>query len=235
LCEKPFTANAEEAERVVRVAEASDVVVMEAFHWRYHPIADRMLELVDSGQLGDIERIETTMCIPLPLPGNIRYRYELAGGATMDTGCYAVHLLRTLARAEPEVVSARARLSSARVDRSMQADMHFADGRVGRVTCSLFSARLFSIRARVFGSKGELSVVNPVGPQFYHHIKMRSRSGNFTERVTRESTYSFQLKAFAAAVLKGRPVLTPPAEGLANMRVIDDIYRAAGLPVRGMG
>ena len=41
------------------------------------------------------------MCIPLPLPKDIRYRYDLAGGATMDVGCYAIHLLRFLADAEP--------------------------------------------------------------------------------------------------------------------------------------
>src|SRR5690606_14272022 len=36
LCEKPFTANAEEAEAVKAVADETGLVVMEAFHWRYH-------------------------------------------------------------------------------------------------------------------------------------------------------------------------------------------------------
>ena len=47
LCEKPFTANAEEAERVAAVARASDRVLVEAFHWRYHPLAERMIALAD--------------------------------------------------------------------------------------------------------------------------------------------------------------------------------------------
>ena len=64
---------------------------MEAFHYRYHPVAERMREITQSGELGELRRIETSMCIPLPLPNDIRYRYDLAGGAAMDVGCYAIH------------------------------------------------------------------------------------------------------------------------------------------------
>src|SRR5204863_5015745 len=64
LCEKPFTANAAEAERVRDAAEASGLVVMEAFHWRYHSLAARMLEVVRSGELGDVRHVETWMCFP---------------------------------------------------------------------------------------------------------------------------------------------------------------------------
>ena len=40
-CEKPFTANADEAREVAEVAAKSGRVVMEAFHYRYHPCASR--------------------------------------------------------------------------------------------------------------------------------------------------------------------------------------------------
>ena len=46
---------------------------------------------------------------PLPLPGDIRYRFDLGGGASMDTGCYAIHMNRTVAGEEPEVRQAEAR------------------------------------------------------------------------------------------------------------------------------
>jgi predicted dehydrogenase len=85
---------------------------MEAFHWRYHPLAARMRSVLASGELGAVRHVEARFCVPLVLPGDIRFRRELAGGATMDTGCYAVHIVRTLAGAEPEVVRAEARLSS---------------------------------------------------------------------------------------------------------------------------
>ncbi len=71
----------------------------------------------------------------------------------MDVGSYAIHMLRTLAGAEPEVVSAEARLSSPGVDRWMRADLRFADGRTGRITCALFSATLLKIAAVVLGDR----------------------------------------------------------------------------------
>ena len=97
LCEKPFTANAAEAEHVAATADRTGLVVMEAFHWRYHPLATRMLEIVNGGQLGRVRHIETWMCFPLFKRDDIRWQLDLAGGALMDAGCYAVHMLRTLA------------------------------------------------------------------------------------------------------------------------------------------
>ena len=46
------------------------------------------------------------MCFPLPRFSDIRYDYDLAGGALMDAGCYAVHALRLLAPGDPEVTGA---------------------------------------------------------------------------------------------------------------------------------
>jgi predicted dehydrogenase len=206
---------------------------MEAFHWRYHPLAERMIEIVASGRLGRVRRIETAMCIPLPIPGDIRYRLDLAGGATMDTGCYAIHVLRHLAGAEPEVVSARARLASPRVDRAMEAELRFAEGHTGRIECSLFSSKLLKIRARVVGDAGELDVFNPVGPQVFHRLTVRTAEGTEVERFTREPTYLFQLRAFERAVREGAPFPTTVDDAVANMRVIDAVYAASGLGPRG--
>ena len=232
LCEKPFTSNAVEAEEIAAAAATSDRIVMEAFHYRYHPVAARMREVVTSGVLGRIERIETWMCVPFLVPGDIRYRLDLAGGATMDVGSYAIHMLRLLAGAEPDVVAAKARLASPDVDRCMQAEFRFADGSTGRMTSSLCSVRLLKVAARVRGSLGEMRVFNPVAPQFYHRIKVRTAAGTRVERLTREPSYVFQLRAFADAIQRGTPVLTPPSDSVANMRVIDAVYAKAGLRPR---
>jgi predicted dehydrogenase len=234
LCEKPFTANTAEAEQVAAAAERSGLVVMEAFHWRYHPLAQRMLEIVRGGDLGQVRHIETWMCFPLLKRSDIRWQLDLAGGALMDAGCYAVHMLRTLAGAEPEVVSADAKLRSPGVDRVMHADMRFADGRTGRINTSMWSTTVLKIAVRVHGDQGVLKVFNPTAPQYYHRLTVKTGGRTRRERVRGRSTYSYQLDAFAGAVLRNEPTLTPPADSIANMRVIDDIYRAAGLePRRG--
>jgi predicted dehydrogenase len=233
LCEKPFTANAKEAEDVAAVATRTGLVVMEAFHYRYHPLAARLREVVDSGELGTVRRVETALCFPLPKFSDIRYQYELAGGATMDVGTYTVHLARLLGREEPEVVSAEAKLRTANVDRAMRAELAFPSGHTGRITCSMWSRWVLQTSAKVIGDRGELRVINPTAPQVWHRMRVKSDGTSRTERFSRRPTYEYQLEAFCAAVLRGEPTLTPPADSIANMRVLDAIYVAAGMTPRG--
>ncbi|HEX9338999.1 MAG TPA: Gfo/Idh/MocA family oxidoreductase [Pseudonocardiaceae bacterium] len=231
LCEKPFTANAAEAREVAEVAAGTDRVVMEAFHYRYHPVALRMLEIVTSGQLGELRHVEASFCFPLPRFADIRYRFDLAGGALMDAGCYAVHMVRLLG-GEPDVVSARAKLRGANVDRAMRAELAFPGGHTGRITCSMWSSDVLRISARAVGTKGEMRVRNPLASQLGHRIAVRTAAGRRIERLSRRASYAYQLDAFAGAVRNGEPVITDPADSIRTMTVIDAIYRAAGLPPR---
>ncbi len=232
LCEKPFTANAAEARELAALAAQSDRVVMEAFHYRYHPMALRIEEIIASGELGKLERVEGALCFPLPRFSDIRYNYALAGGATMDAGCYAVHMVRTFGGSTPEVVSAQAKLRDPQVDRAMTAEVRFAEGHTGRIRCSMWSSRLLDFGAHVVGDQGELRAINPIMPQIYHRLTVRSAAGKRVERFPRRASYAYQLDAFAAAVLHGEPVKTAPEDAIENMTVIDAIYRAAGLPMR---
>jgi len=232
LCEKPFTANAAEAREIAELAAKSDRVVMEAFHYRYHPLALRIEEIIASGELGKLQRVEAALCFPLPNSSDIRYDYSLAGGATMDAGCYAVHMVRTFGGSTPEVVSAQPKLRDPRVDRAMTAEVRFAEGHTGRIRCSMWSPRLLEISAHVVGDQGELHALNPVLPQLYHRLSVRSSTGKRVERFPRRASYAYQLDAFAAAVLRGEPVKTTPEDAIENMTVVDAIYRTAGLPLR---
>jgi predicted dehydrogenase len=233
LCEKPIAANSDEAIEMAEVADKRGLVLDEAFHWRTHPLAARMREIIESGELGEIRHVEASLCIPFLLPGDIRYRLDLAGGATMDTGCYTVSMVRHLANSEPEVVGAEAKLSSPDVDRYMQAEMRFEGGVTGRITCSLFSAKLFAINAKVEGTKGRMSAFNPVAPHVFHRLSLKGDHGSRTERVKGDATYTHQLRAFVAHVRGGPPMLSDAWDGVANMRVIDAIYDKAGMKRRG--
>jgi predicted dehydrogenase len=233
LCEKPFASNADEAQQMADAAARTGLKLMEAFHYRYHPLAARMREIIESGELGEIRHIETHFCIALPFPRDIRFRYDLGGGALMDTGCYAVHLLRSLAGAEPDVIQARATPHVPDVDRSMEAEFRFPDGRTGRMSCSLLSPRIFRASALVRGDLGEMRALNPVAPQYFHRLTVRTPRGRRVERVQGEASYTHQLRAFIALVREGQPVPTDPGDAIANMRVIDAIYARAGMRRRG--
>ncbi|MCC6168663.1 MAG: Gfo/Idh/MocA family oxidoreductase [Caldilineaceae bacterium] len=233
LCEKPLAANAQEAAQMRDAAQTAGRVLMEAFHYRYHPLTARLIEIIRSGELGTIRHVEAHMAAPLVRRGDIRYRYDLAGGATMDMGCYTIHLLRTLAGAEPEVIAAQAKLRGPSLDRAMAADLRFPGGTTGRIVCSLWSSTVFSIQAHVRGDQGDLSVINPFLPHLFHRLTVRAGGRTRHERIPGESTYTYQLHAFLDAVHSDAPFPTGPDDAIANMQVIDAVYRAAGLPLRG--
>jgi predicted dehydrogenase len=248
LCEKPFTSNESEAAEVADAAKSAGVVVMEAFHYRYHPLARRMQEIA-AGELGELRHVEAATCFPLPRFSDIRYQFDLAGGATMDAGCYAINCIRMLGQGEPAVLDARAKLHGANVDRAMVADFRFPSGATGRIRASLWSSQVLGISAKAIGERGEMRVLNYLAPQVFNLLTVRlgekgrggpgrrraGRPAGATrwERVRGEATYTYQLRAFAGAVLRGEPVITTAEDAVANMRQIDNVYRAAGLPPRG--
>ena len=232
LCEKPLAANAADAERMVAAARQSGRRLIEAFHYRHHSLVARLLEILADGEIGAVHHYEANFIIPIVRGDDIRYRYDLAGGATMDLGCYTIHLIRTLAGAEPEVVTATAVESPANIDRAMTADLRFADGRTARFRCSMWSPRVFQIGARIKGDLGSIEVFNFVGPHVYNSIRVRSNGTTRKERARGPSTYAAQLSAVTAALRHGTSLPTEGEDSIANMRVIDAVYKAAGLPLR---
>ncbi len=232
LCEKPFTANADEARLVAEAAAAHrGLVVMEAFHYQYHPMTKRLVEIVQSGELGTIKEIDISFSAPLARKGDIRYQLGLAGGATMDMGCYPISLLRLLA-AGPQVVSATAKQSSPGVDRAMDARFSLPEGGTARIRCSMFSSSVLRLHAQVTGTEGTLTVFNPFAPHLFHRVRIESPSGTRREKFSRKATYDYQLEAFVAAVEDGAAFPTTAVDAIRTMELIDSIYTAAGLPLR---
>ena len=235
LCEKPFASNGGEAERMVTEADARGLVLMEAFHWRYHPLAARIREIVTRGETGPVREIDAGFTVGIGDTGDIRHDLALGGGALMDLGCYAIQWARFVAGSEPEVVSAEAVVGRPGVDVAMTAELSFAGGARARVRCSMDPAMPFRSWLHVRGEAGGFDVENPLAPHRGHSLAIRTAgaAAGRTEQVDGRTTYDHQLEAFAAAVLDGARPPTGGADAIANMRVIDAIYGAAGLSPRG--
>ena len=229
LCEKPFAANADEAAAIADQAAGTDLVVMEAFHWRYHPAAQRMVEVLRSGELGEIKHVDAALAFPLPRRGDIRFNLDLAGGALMDAGCYAINWLRTAAAEEPVVVSAKSVLTRGGVDRATTASLRFPSGATGSITASLLSARHpLALQLTVTTARGKLRYFNPVMPKLFGSLTVTVDGKRRREDVPKTATYNYQLAAFRDAIRDGKPFPSTAADAVQNMAVIDAIYRAAG-------
>ncbi len=169
----------------------------------------------------------------LPSPGNIRFRYELAGGALMDAGCYPVSLIRYLMGEEPAVMDAKAKLLKPDVDSRMEANLDFPENVKARIICDMLSPRLFDSFLSVQADAGEIKVINPYHPHWFHWMTIRTSKNIWRGRIQGDNVYILQLRAFARAIQSGTPLNTTANDAVNTMRVIDAIYEKAGLKLRG--
>lgn len=231
LCEKPLASNAGEAVEMVRAAREHGRVLMEAFHYRYHPLAHRIVEIVRGGELGHLRDVAATFTVAIA-PTDIRFDATLAGGALMDLGCYTVHWVRTLA-GEPQVVSARATVAAPGIDVTTTAELVFPGQVTGRIHCSMAEGTELRARLEVRCERGTLVAQNPLAPQFGYRLIVDAETGERPETVAGGTSYGHQLEAFLDAVRDGLGPITSGQDSIANMQTIDAIYRAAGLEPRG--
>jgi predicted dehydrogenase len=232
LCEKPLASNAAEAERMARVAAETGKLLGEAFHYRYHPLADRVRSLIRHGKIGRLLQVEGNFSVPIP-PDNIRHDWSLAGGATMDLGCYPLHMIRYFSGLTPRVVRAAASMGPKNIDVAMDVHLELGNGVTARMTCAMAQDVQIGATFSARGDRGELTVINPVAPQMGHQLTIKTSAGEKQETISGDTSYTHQLRAFVAAVNGEGEFPTDGAEGVVNMRIVDDVYRAAGLPPRG--
>jgi len=218
---------------MVEAAARAGRLLIEAFHYRHHPVARFIAERVRSGELGRLCRIDAVLNIPgrLLAPDDIRFQDGLAGGATMDLGAYGINILRLVAGAEPTVTRASASLVSPNIDGAMRADLAFPHDIAGSIECSLTHDSVVA-RLSVEGDKGALIAENPFLPQMGNSVTITVDGQARVERFDRTPTYVWQLRSLVEVVRGGAPSPTPAEDGVANMKVIDAVYRAAGLRPR---
>jgi len=228
LCEKPLAGNADDAKRMTETAARVDRVLMEAFHWRFHPFADRMIGLVSAleGPLA----IDTEFSITRVPESDIRQQFELGGGALMDLGCYPVHWVRSLL-GEPSSIEAEMEVANPSVDVTTRATLGFSDGSTAYIRASMISDRVVR-HLEAKGANGTVTATNPVSPHTGNRLIWEIDALSGEEEVPGPTSYAAQLGNFVAAVSGGQPQLVTGEDSIGNMTVIDAMYRAAGLGPR---
>ncbi len=233
FCEKPIASNTNEAERMAQVADETGLLLVEAFHYRYHPLSDRIRSLIRDGAIGNLQQVEGNFSVPIP-PNNIRFDWSLAGGATMDLGCYPLHMIRYFSGMTPRVIAAKAQVGPPNIDVTMEADLELAPGVTARMTCSMAADAQLGASFLARGDRGELKATNPVGPHWGHQLTVTTPAGITDATVPGDTSYTHQLRALVLALRGDRSAFPTDAhDGVLGMRIIDDIYRAAGMLERG--
>ena len=237
LTEKPAAANATEMRAVADAVRAAGIVYLEGFHYPYHPLFLRVREIIATGGIGEVRHVDAPLWMPAPPDDDPRWSLELAGGATMDLGCYSISCLRLLGDhlgGEPTLVASTAveRAGRPGVDERLSVEVAYPSGATGTGGSDMaYDGRNFALT--VTGSVGSVECpMFAVPSEDDRLIWRRPGRDDVVEHLGRRTSYTYQLEAFAAAVRSGAPVVTDVDFSVANMTMVDAAYVMAGMEPR---
>lgn len=228
LCEKPLAANAQLAEELALCAKRHDRVLVEGMHIRYSGQLRRQRELVASGELGRLLRVQSCFRATYArmAKDDFRLSLELGGGATLDLGCYAVSCLRYMAGEEPEVIAASSKCFSTQVDRWMRADCRFPSGAGGVAECGFRGFYLPRVGVIATCEGGSIKWDGP-------GLEYNKNGDMIKEPIAPTPTFKLQLAAFANRVRGEQSDAHLLEDSIQTARVLDAMYNRAGLALRG--
>lgn len=225
LCEKPVGLNSEEALQLMEAAEASpNLVVMEAFMYRFHPQWLRIKELIGSGELGQVRHVQARFTYHNTDPDNVRNQVDIGGGGLLDIGCYCISAARLIYGREPlRVVGRLDRDPDFGTDRHASGLLDFGDG-MASFHCSTQSNP--SQMVEVVGDNGTLRVVSPFFRREEDSSWLVVCRPHVAEDIEmgRHNHYLLQVNEFSKAALNHQDAPTPLSDAVANMKVIDAVF-----------
>ena len=228
LCEKPIALSAAEAQTLLESSKKHpNLKIMEAFMYRHHPQWQKARQLVDSGEIGSLQTIQSFFSYYNIDPDNIRNMADIGGGGLMDIGCYTISLARFIFDAEPQRVCGLMEYDpKLEVDRITSAILDFGRG-TSTFTCATQLAPYQ--RVNIFGTRGRIEIEIPFNAPPDQPCRMWCRTQDQTQEISFPicDQYTIQGDLFSKAILNDMDVPTPLEDAVANMKVIDAVKESA--------
>ncbi len=232
LCEKPISLNAPEAERLIAARDRNDVLIEEAFMVRSHPQWLRARDLVREGRIGKLRAVQALFSYYNADPNNVRNMADIGGGGLYDIGCYPITTSRFIFEEEPtRVVGLMERDPNFKTDRLLSTIMDFPSGQAS----FLVSTQLVTYqRVHICGTEGRIEIRIPFNAPPDEPCVIYIDDGSKLGDASRQSEtfdvvdqYQIQGDLFSDAIRGERSQIVPLENSIANMKVIDAVFRSA--------
>jgi D-xylose 1-dehydrogenase (NADP+, D-xylono-1,5-lactone-forming) len=232
LCEKPFALSQAEAKAMISASRKTGKVLAEAFMYRHHPQTLKVKEMVDGGQLGELQAVKGVFTFTLNGENDIRSKKETGGGSIWDVGCYPISFARTIIGAEPIEVFGWQVMGAGGADVSFFGQIRFPNEIYAQFDSGFQSP--FRAHVEVIGSKGTLNIPEPFKPGRNEKIYVSRSERTETIKIRGQELYIGEVEDMADAILLGKAPLISPADSLGNTAAILALIRSArtGKPVQ---
>ena len=228
LCEKPIAMSAAQAASLLEVSQQhSQIKIMEAFMYRFHPQWAQAKKLVTEGAIGELKTIQSFFSYYNTDPNNIRNKKHAGGGGLMDIGCYCISISRYIFGKEPESVLGSVQYDSkTRTDNYTSGILNFSNG-TASFTCSTQLAPYQNVN--ILGTEARIEIEIPFNAPPDKPTRMWLHKKNSTEEIIFEAVdqYTLQGSLFSLAILNNSEVPTPLTDAVNNMKVIDAVFKSS--------
>ena len=157
LCEKAFTANAKQARELLEYAKEKQVFVTEAIWTRYMPSRKIISEILESGELGELQMLSANLGYELSGVERL-INPELAGGALLDLGVYPINFASMFFGNEIEKVTSTCVKLESGMDAEDAMIFTYKDGRLATLHAGMLAAT--EQCGMIYGAKGYLIAHN---------------------------------------------------------------------------
>lgn len=229
LCEKPMALKVSDIEAIEAAAHRHNVTVMEGFMYRFHPQHARALDILRSGEIGEVKTVRASFSFMMK-PAR-RYRIadsiDQGGGAMWDIGCYAIHSLRLFFDGMPESVTAVAKYIESGADTACSGVLDFGDGKYAHFDFSFERAR--RCEYEVVGTKGGLKCHGVwQNPGDIPVISWWTEGGRQSEEILPIADhFRLEIEHFSDCVLSGKTPALSLEDAKTNCRIIVGALQSA--------
>ncbi|SDC36450.1 Predicted dehydrogenase [Pelagirhabdus alkalitolerans] len=227
LCEKPASLTADDVNEMKEACHRHNVIFMEAFMYYLHPQHQRVKELIQSGEIGQVKQFKSHFSFLLEdREQNIRMDASLGGGSLYDLGCYTIHAMRNILGEEPNTVRTEAIIdSSHQVDTTAVSHFEFNQD-VTAVVESSFDMAGFD-QYEVIGTKGRITVPRAFRPDTRGEGKVILEKDNQTQVETFiNDLYRDEIEHISLSILTNQEPIITFDDTYHNMRTIDACLRS---------
>ena len=228
LVEKSFTANAEEAEILLKTAKEKGIFIAEAIWTRYMPLSHKVKELMESGIIGEPRLLTATLCYMMEFKERI-LRPELCGGALLDLGVYCLNFARMYFGTDIVKTVSNYQIGETGVDMQECISLCFADGKMANLQSGALC--LNDRQGIINGTEGYIRVDNINCPhviEVYRNYELVARYEKPEDMVNGYEYQVYECRRCIEAGLKESPMM-PHDEILSIMKQMDALRKEWGV------
>lgn len=228
LVEKAFTANAQEAEVLIRTAREKGLFITEAIWTRYMPLSHKVKEIMESGIIGEPRLLTATLCYMMEFKERI-LRPDLCGGALLDLGVYALNFARMYFGTDIVRTVSNCQLGETGMDMQECISLCFADGKMANLQAGALC--LNDRQGIINGTEGYIRVDNINCPELIEVYRNYELVARYERPADMVNGYEYQVYECRRCIEEGlqESPMMPHEETLSIMRQMDTLRKEWGV------